>query len=131
MLDFQGQFNMGNPPDPPERSASFQYLHAVYPPNETERMALCSCYDIVWPQWAKENVGKILLAAMTRFGTRFASLSFFDQKYEVLKVENGYNRSHIDRDVSIAAHVLYSSDVMVVLDTKKVCATIASEMFRY
>lgn len=92
-------------------------------------MALCSRYDILWPQWAEENVGKVLLAAMTRFGTRFASVSIFDQKNEVLKVENGYNRSYIDRDVSIAAHVLYSSDVMVVLDAKKVCVTAACEMF--
>jgi len=129
LLDVQGNFNLSRPPNPPECSGSFQYLHAVYPPNETERMALCSRYDILWPQFHNKNVGKVLLAAMSRFSTSFISVSIFDQKNEVFKVENGYNRSHIDRDASIAAHVLYSSDVMVVLDTKKVCVTAACEMF--
>ncbi len=83
---------------------------------------------MLWPQWAQRKTGDIMRKAMDAFGTRFASLSFFDDKFELVKVENGYNRSQIDRDISIAAHVLFSPDVMVVLDTKKVCAMAASEM---
>jgi hypothetical protein len=44
----------------------------------------------------------------------------------VVKIESGYQRSLIDRNTSIAAHVLYASDVMVVLDTKQVCAATSS-----
>jgi hypothetical protein len=121
LLDFQGQFSLTNPPSPPQCSCSFKYLPAVYPPNEPERMLLCRRYDILWPQWAQQRVGDLMRELMKEFGTQFAALSVFDDRFEIFKVENGYNRSHIDRDISISAHVLFSSDVMVVLDTKKVC----------
>jgi hypothetical protein len=41
----------------------------------------------------------------------FTLLNFFDEQTEVVKIENGYQRSLIGRNISTAAHVLYSSDV--------------------
>lgn len=57
---------------------------------------------------------------MKEFDACFASLSFFDGKYEIFKAEIGYNASRISRSVSIASHALLSTDVLVVLDTKQV-----------
>ncbi len=83
-------------------------------------MSMCGQYDIMWPQWCQEKAGALIRAAMKTFGTKFASLSFFDERYELFRAENGYNQPHVDRAVSIAAHCLLSKDVLVVLDTKKV-----------
>jgi hypothetical protein len=58
---------------------------------------------------------------MRVFQTRCASVSFFDRKYEIIKTECGVGRSSIPRKESIGAHVLLSSEPMVVLDTLKVC----------
>jgi hypothetical protein len=77
-------------------------------------------YDVVWPHWSKAKPSAWLGAAMKEFDTCFASLSFFDGKYESFKAEVGYNASRISRAVSIAAHALLSTDVFVVLDTKQV-----------
>ena len=59
--------------------------------------------------------------AMKKFGTKFVSLSFFDEDSEVFKAENGYNQATMDRAISFAAHCLLSKDVLVILDTKEVC----------
>jgi hypothetical protein len=87
-------------------------------------LSLCAKYDIIWRQQAEfDKVGSFLKDAINRFDARYGSLSFFDDRYEDIKIENGYGRSRIDRHISIAAHVLYSSDVLVILDTKQVCVT--------
>jgi hypothetical protein len=59
---------------------------------------------------------------MMKFQTRFASLSFFDETHERFRAENGYGQKEIARAISIGAHALYSSDVLVVLDTTQVCS---------
>jgi hypothetical protein len=41
---------------------------------------------------------------------RFPLFSFFDEQNEVVKIENGY-QSPIGRNINIAAHVLFSSNV--------------------
>ena len=84
---------------------------------------LCAKYDILWPHNALlEDLGKYLIRAESSFGMYCGSLSFFDNTHELIKIENGYPDIHIHRETSISAHVLYSPDVMVVLDTQKVCA---------
>ena len=62
----------------------------------------------------------MIRTAMTRFGTHYAALSFFDSRFENLKVENGYNVARIGRSISIAAHALNSTEVLAVVDSKQV-----------
>ena len=109
------------PPPPPPLSSNFDYLMSAHPPDEAKRLSMCKAYDDVWPNYAMENVGQFMRAAMRKFGTNYASVSFFDETDEVFRAENGYNKSRIPRTISIAAHSLCSTDVMVILDTKEVC----------
>jgi hypothetical protein len=84
-------------------------------------MSMGRSYDIVWPHWSQAKAGALICAALKEFDVSLASLSFFDGKYEIFKAESGYNASRIPRSISIAAHALLSTDVLVVLDTKEVC----------
>lgn len=61
----------------------------------------------------------LVQSARDEFGVTGASISFVDTDLEILKVEVGYNRRSIKRPESIAAHVLLSTEVLVILDTEK------------
>ncbi|KAH9220095.1 hypothetical protein DL95DRAFT_456629 [Leptodontidium sp. 2 PMI_412] len=115
----RGHFNLINPPPPPPLNSTFEYLPAVFPPGESNRMKMSREYDILWPQWGQEKAGDLIRLAMKQFQTKYVSLSFFDEHYEIFKAENGYNVSHVDRTVSFAAHCLLSKDVLVILDTRE------------
>ena len=94
----------------------------MLPPNEAERVALSTHYEIVWPIWTREKSGALLRAAMSKFETQYASFSIFDSKRELFRAENGYNQPEISREMSIAAHALYTHEVLVLLDAKNVCS---------
>jgi hypothetical protein len=79
--------------------------------------------DILWPKWSKDKARSIINDAMKEFDTCCASISFFDDRSEIFKIEYGYGGPKISRPVSIAAHALLSNDVLVLLDTKEVCYT--------
>ncbi|KAL2070582.1 hypothetical protein VTL71DRAFT_13608 [Oculimacula yallundae] len=115
----QGEYNMIHPPAPPRLSASYQYLPAPLPPSETTRIEMSREYDILWPQWVQEQSSDLIRNTMNKFDTRCASLSFFDETNEIFKAENGYDHSHLNRDISLGAHCLLSKDVLVILDTKE------------
>ncbi|KAK2624460.1 hypothetical protein QTJ16_006410 [Diplocarpon rosae] len=114
-----GQFNLSNPPKPPALKDKFEFLPSVYPPNEPQRLGMSDDFDVLWPHWGQDNSAELIRIAMTKFGAKSVSLSFFDEENEVFKAENGYNQSHVARTTSIAAHCLLSKDVLVVLDTKE------------
>jgi len=109
-----------NPPNPPAYGPNFDYLPAVKPPNEGQRMTLARRYDILWPCWTKEKSGALLRAAMSKFNTSYASFSIFDESCELFKAENGFNQPEINREMSIAAHMLYTNDILVLLDAQAV-----------
>ncbi|KAM3077439.1 hypothetical protein ACMFMG_006782 [Clarireedia jacksonii] len=115
----QGYFNLTSPPPPPPRGTTFEYLPAIYPPNEEARLAKHSAFDVLWPEWTQDKACALITSSMARFQTKYASLSLFDGRYEVFKAENGYHTSRIERARSIAAHVLLSTDTLVILDTEK------------
>ena len=48
-----------------------------------------------------------------------ACISLVDEHLEVVKAEHSFGRKYINRGDSIAAHVLLSSEPMVILDTVK------------
>ena len=116
---------MNRIPEPPcyERSDIRRYLPALYPHNEKEIMEETKELDHVWPTWSAEKrkvVEELMFTAMRHFDTRFVAMSFFDEEFELVKAENGYNSKFIFRDVSFAAHALLSTEVFAIPDTKKV-----------
>lgn len=115
----EGRFNVIAPPHPPPQAAGFRYLPAMFPAEEENRRRVSEQYDILWPRWDEEKAGALILAAMKKFDTRYAAISFFDGQSETFKAENGYGRMEIPREISIAAHALFSEDTLVVLDTKQ------------
>ncbi|EPQ65939.1 Bgt-4713 [Blumeria graminis f. sp. tritici] len=114
-----GEFNIQNPPAPPPLSPTFSHLPAAYPRDEEQRCLCSKKFDLVWRESMQERVGAHVRAALKKFGTRYGSMSFFDEEYELFIAENGYNVSRIQRSNSIAAHALYSTEVLSVIDTQK------------
>lgn len=100
-------------------SSNFSYLPAVYPQDEDKRCSVSKNYEINWREWIQELAGIRLKETMKKFGAHCGALSFFDEEYEVLKAENGYNKLRIPRSNSIAAHALYTTEVLAILDTKE------------
>ncbi|KAE9373416.1 hypothetical protein N431DRAFT_456199 [Stipitochalara longipes BDJ] len=118
-----GQYNLSNPPiptPPAQCHDTFDHLPAVHTFNEEERISLCTMYDTVWAPGAHTDaLGELVSAAVKRFGAEAGCLSFFNTEKELVQIEGLHQRPRIDRQDSIAAHALYSQEVMVVLDTKK------------
>ncbi|SZF05013.1 unnamed protein product [Blumeria hordei] len=114
-----GEYNVQNPPAPPPLSPTFSHLPAAYPRDEEQRCMCSKKFDLVWRESMQERVGAHVRAALKKFGTRYGSMSFFDEEYELFIAENGYNVSRIQRSNSIAAHALYSTEVLSVIDTQK------------
>ncbi|KAI9746143.1 MAG: hypothetical protein M1818_000824 [Claussenomyces sp. TS43310] len=115
----EGRFNVISPPDPPPRDPKFSFLPAVYPVNEAERLKAFEHCKPEWNDWTSTRAKDLVLEALLQFDAPWAAISFFDRKSELIMAELGYNRQYICRQESIAAHVLFSTDVMVILDTKQ------------
>ncbi|RDL38312.1 uncharacterized protein BP5553_02652 [Venustampulla echinocandica] len=115
----QGKFNLMDPPEPVPHKESFQYLPAILPSNEAERLSSSSEFETVWPHWEEQKATVLIQAALQRFGTPYAALSTFDDAHELFKAEYGYSMSRVDRSISLAAHTLYTADVLVILDASK------------
>lgn len=77
-------------------------------------------FDILWAKWDTETARRQMRKALAVFETGNAALSFFDGDYEIVRAENGYDLMRIDRLMSLAAHALYTGEVIWVLDTNKV-----------
>jgi hypothetical protein len=85
-------------------------------------MVASKAYDIIWPTWI-ENKGPtemLMRSAMQQFDAQCASMSFFDDKYELFRGASWFKEDRTPRKSSIAAHALLSVDVFVILDTEKV-----------
>ncbi|KAI6248678.1 hypothetical protein HI914_02266 [Erysiphe necator] len=114
----KGEFNIQNPPEPPPLGSTFTHLPAVYPDNEEMRSTASKIHEHLWKELAYDRAKIYLREAKKKFGARFGAISFFDDEYEVCKAEKGYSVKHIQRSNSIAAHALYSTEVLTILDTK-------------
>jgi hypothetical protein len=104
----------------PSTDTVFDYLLAILTEDEYERMRKSSMFDILWAQWDTKTAQHQMRKAMAVFEVDNAALSFFDGDYEIVRAENGYDLTRIDRLMSLAAHALYTGEVIWVLDTKKV-----------
>ncbi|THV49973.1 hypothetical protein BGAL_0170g00030 [Botrytis galanthina] len=112
-----GSFNISKPPAPPPRNARFDFLPAIYPHDEETRIAKHYTINVPWtPELGGKTIA-LMEAAAKRFRLNSASVSIFDERHEILKVEVGYNLMTLERTTSISAHALYSEDVFVILDT--------------
>lgn len=72
--------------------------------------------------WDSDRIRELLPEIMRNFKSGGCAASSFSNREEVIKAERGYNTDLIPRSTSIAAHALLSTEVFVVLDTKKVCS---------
>jgi hypothetical protein len=120
----QGRYNLSIPPPPAfpvGRNSGFEYLSAVHTLDEEERISFCAKYQIVWAPGSHMDVlGDLVTAAMKKFGVEAGCLSFFDKEQELVQIEGLHRRPRINREDSIAAHVLYSQEVMIVPDAQMV-----------
>ena len=99
-------------------------------PDEEDRISLCKKYDIVWAHGTHtDKLVELVTVAIERFGAEAGCLSFFDEEAELIQIEGLHERSRVDRGESIAAHALYSQEVMVILDTHKVCGLDSAKAF--
>ncbi|ESZ94329.1 hypothetical protein SBOR_5273 [Sclerotinia borealis F-4128] len=112
-----GSFNISNPPAPPPRRMDFTYLPAMYPHDEATRITKHYSIDVPWPAELSAKLLALMDAAAKRFRINSASLSIFDERFEKFRIDVGYNIGDIERTTSIAAHALYSEEVLVILDT--------------
>ncbi|KAG4030197.1 hypothetical protein MFRU_013g02160 [Monilinia fructicola] len=113
-----GSFNISNPPSPPRLRSGFTYLPAVFPCDEEERLRKHHSIDGPWGEELANKILALMGAAAKYFQTKNASLSVFDAKFEKLRADCGYFiNSSIERTTSMAAHVLYSEEALVILDT--------------
>jgi hypothetical protein len=108
------------PPNPPPRSPLLTYLPAMAPANEAERIATLMKCNPVWTAPQEDGAMALVKASREEFGVSGVSISLIDSDNEIMKAESGYNRRMIKRSESISAHVLLTTEVLVVLDTKKV-----------
>jgi hypothetical protein len=99
---------------------AINYLPAILSDDEYERMRKSSIFDILWAKWDTATAEHQIRKAMGNYKVDNAALSFFDGDYEIVRAENGYDLRRIDRLMSLAAHALYTGEVIWVLDTKKV-----------
>lgn len=98
----------------------FDFLSALLPPDEAKQMALRTALDLNWDGQHVERIAEILRSAMNYIDIRYGCVSVFDAQKEVIKAEVGYSEPYFPRMLSIGGHVLYSGQVLVVLDTLKV-----------
>ncbi|KAI9651002.1 hypothetical protein NHQ30_001039 [Ciborinia camelliae] len=116
-----GSYNISNPPAPPRRRMDFTYLPAMYPSGEETRIRKHYSIDGPWDPDLGRRIVALMEAAVKRFHIKGASVSVFDERYEKLRVDVGYDgdMANIKRTTSIAAHALYSEEVLIILDTHK------------
>ncbi|RKF56834.1 putative gaf domain-containing protein [Golovinomyces cichoracearum] len=115
----KGQFNVNNPPEHPRLSLTFTHLPAVYPEDEEKRILSSREFESVSQEWIKRRAQLHLNSAMKRFGTRYGAVSFFDDDYEIFQAENGYNVTNVQRSSSIAAHTLYTTETLSIVDAEQ------------
>jgi hypothetical protein len=116
----QGKYNIISPPEPPVMRRSFSFLPAFVPSNEPSRLAALSTWGRPWSTKQLTSGAILIAAARQEFSAAGAAISYINSDQEELKVSNTYKRRSISRPESIGAHVVFSTEVLAVLDTQKV-----------
>ncbi|KAI9813737.1 MAG: hypothetical protein M1826_002382 [Phylliscum demangeonii] len=113
----EGRYNLSHPPEPPPRKPSFRHLPAPAPASESTRIQVFRRMNVPYTGWALRQARHLVMQGLRALDTEHAALSFFDRRNEIMRAESGYNRAVIPRAESIGAHVLLSTEALVVLDT--------------
>ncbi|KAI9759157.1 MAG: hypothetical protein M4579_002530 [Chaenotheca gracillima] len=114
----EGRLSVSNPPVPPPLG-DFVYFRAPIPPNEQGRTEFFKQIDGLLTTDAIARLDQLVDIGCRMLLTRQASLSFVHDVEEVLLVERGYNRRTIPRSESLAAHCVFSTEPMILLDAQK------------
>ncbi|CAG8950875.1 hypothetical protein HYFRA_00003092 [Hymenoscyphus fraxineus] len=117
-----GHYVVSNPPPPPPRNDALLFLPAVKALNDRERLMNNRMFQPLWERWEifKPKFALLVLRALERFDIPGVAVSLFDEDTEFFAVERGMGiNGKLPRSVSMAAHVLYSIDPVVILDTHK------------
>ncbi|ELR02029.1 hypothetical protein VC83_08650 [Pseudogymnoascus destructans] len=114
-----GVFSNTRPPKPPAIDPLFSFLPAMDPVNEEGRLASLFNIERVWTPRQESRAKELVKASKEEFAVTGVSISLIDNSNEILKAETTYNCRMIKRSVSIAAHALLTTEVLVILDTTK------------
>lgn len=76
--------------------------------------------NVTITHYAGEKLHRLVILAKKVFQTRMAAISFIDDRNEIFKSEQSFYKVSIPRKNSIGAHVLFSNEPMVVLNTTEV-----------
>ncbi|KAF8432607.1 hypothetical protein BGX38DRAFT_1276656 [Terfezia claveryi] len=114
-----GRFNLSNPPEPPYQRPQLQYFSAPIPIDEAARLKAVKSCNLPLTIHAIEKCHRLVVLAKKVFLTRMGAFSLIDENHEIFKVEDFIGRSDISRHLSIGAHILLSSEPIIVLDTLK------------
>ncbi|RPB27657.1 hypothetical protein L211DRAFT_834515 [Terfezia boudieri ATCC MYA-4762] len=115
----EGRFNLSNPPEPPSQRPRFQYFSAPIPIDEDARLKAVKSCNLPLTIHAIEKCHRLVVLAKKVFLTKMGAFSLIDESHEIFKVEDFIGRSDISRHLSIGAHILLSSEPIIVLDTVK------------
>lgn len=97
-----------------------KYLPALYTEREGERIRSCCRFDKLWPHFKPKVIQGTLDLILERLGHEYLCFSIFDFALETPLIDTMYGNVAVPRHDSLAAHALYSQDVLVVHDTHKV-----------
>ncbi|KAG9244719.1 hypothetical protein BJ878DRAFT_549764 [Calycina marina] len=98
------------------------YLSAPYPEHEDAIVEQFQRVETLWSQWSDESeqvVKDVVLSMMSRFETEGGAFSLFNTHQEILKFQRGYGVNQLPRDLSLAAHALYSQRCVFNLDMRE------------
>jgi hypothetical protein len=98
------------------------------PPNEAMRYLISNKYGLAWEAWGAENLRACLDSLRQNLEVQCAVITCFDDQTEYVRAGLGYHKP-ITRNDSIGAHVLLTTDMMVVGDTYEVCQDHANSKF--
>ena len=109
------------PPNPEIAEDDITYLPAVFPHDEAARLSVAQQCDALWYEFGAPYAQELVDQATRFFDVSFAAISFFDEKREIFKAQQGMDSDGVfGRPYSMTAHALYTMDVFVVTDTKQV-----------
>jgi len=117
---FQGHQNLSRLAPPPNMNPRFEWLPAIPPPNEAMRHLISTKYSLAWDDLGPDNLRVGLDSLRQNLGVQCAVITCFDDQNEYVRAGLGYYKP-ILRNVSIGAHALLTTEMMVIGDAYKVC----------
>src|SRR5436305_146159 len=90
-------------------------MSAPAPANETERLRVLGCYQVL-DTAPEESFDRITRLAASHFRVPIALISLVDEARQFFKSRTGLDQTETGREVSFCAHAILSSRPLVVPD---------------